>query len=74
MDVSTISLTTVKSSNINKLGYDATRKILVVEFHSGKRYAHKDVPEDVFDALKDAPSIGGYFAKNIKNAYAYEFA
>ena len=72
MDVSTISLTSVNSSNIAKMGYDPTRKILVIEFHSGSKYAYKDVPEEVYDNLVHAESVGGTFHRDVKTKYDYE--
>lgn len=62
----------VDSSNLRSIGYDLKKQVLEVEFQSGEIYDYLDVPEVEFNALKNAPSIGQYFAKNIRNDYRFK--
>lgn len=43
---------------------------LTVRFTNGRTYTFDDVPEQTFNDLRDAPSVGTYFARNIRHAYA----
>lgn len=61
----------VDSSNIERIGYDSNSSTLRIEFKSNKTYDYFNVPENVFDELRTASSVGGYHAKNIKNSYSY---
>lgn len=63
-------LFSVLSSNLSKVGYE--NGTLYIEFHSGGFYRYSDVPEYVYRELMSAESKGKYFAKNIKNVYAYQ--
>lgn len=62
--------TQVTSSNIKSIGYDGTT--LEVEFKNGAIWQYKDVPREKYDELMSAPSIGSYFAKNIKGKFEEE--
>jgi hypothetical protein len=61
----------VSSSNITAVGYDEDSSTLQVEFNNGATYQYFDVPENVFEGLRDAESVGGYLAANIKGSYRY---
>lgn len=61
----------VDSSNIERIGYDLTSSTLRIEFKSNRTYDYYSVPENVFNELKHATSIGRYHATNIKNVYSY---
>lgn len=61
----------VDSSNIERIGYDSNSSTLRIEFKSNRTYDYSNVPENIFHELKNAPSVGGYHAKNIKNFYSY---
>lgn len=61
----------VDSSSIERIGYDANLSTLRIEFKSSGTYDYANVPEDVFNELKNASSVGGYHARNIKNIYPY---
>ena len=61
----------VDSTAIERIGYDANSNTLRIEFKSNRTYDYFNVPEDIFHALKNAPSIGSYHAINIKNNYLY---
>lgn len=60
----------VDSTCFSTIGYDSKDQILYTQFlDSGSEYLYLDVPEDVFDSLHDAESIGRYYNKNIKGSY-----
>jgi hypothetical protein len=61
----------VSSTSIAAVGYDEGSQTLQVEFNNGTRYQYFDVPEQVFNELRDAGSPGGYFASNIKGVYRF---
>jgi hypothetical protein len=62
---------TPESSNLSRFGYDAPSQILQVEFKNGGLYNYFDVPQHVFDAMKQAPSKGQYLAHQIKGNFRY---
>ncbi len=66
-----MNMTHVESSNVEAVGYDPDSSTLQVEFKNGGTYQYFDVPERVFEALRDADSVGGYLAANIKGVYRY---
>ncbi len=60
----------VKSSNIAKTRYvDGNMDI---QFTNGATYRYKDVPEEVFDELLKAESVGKFFFSKIKGKFEYE--
>ena len=67
-----MELRSVTSSNIKAIGYDEDAHRLVVEFHTGKKYAYREVPPGVHEALMGAKSIGLYFGLNIRGKYGTE--
>ena len=58
----------VDSSNIDAVGYDETTQTLEIEFRNGV-YQYEDVPEDVYEDLMGAVSIGGFFHECIRDVY-----
>ena len=61
----------VESSTLLTIAYDLDRQILQLEFRDHATYNYFDVPADVYQALLDAPSIGGYFNRYIRAAFKY---
>ena len=61
--------TTVRSSNIDSIGYDEDNETLEVEFNKGGVYQYSNVPLAIYEELINAGSIGVYFAANVKNKY-----
>lgn len=61
----------VSSSNVAAIGYDSDSETLQIEFNNGTTYQYFDVPEQVFEGLRDADSVGGYLAAQIKGNYRY---
>ena len=66
-----MDMTNVSSSNVQAVGYDECSSTLQVEFKNGTLYQYFDVPEHVFTGLRDAGSVGGYLASQIKGVYRY---
>ena len=67
-----MELHSVASSNIKAIGYDEDTQRLIVEFHTGKKYAYREVSPEVHEALMGAKSIGLYFGLNIRGKYGTE--
>jgi hypothetical protein len=59
------------STAIRSLFYNSTRRELSVTFLTGRRYVYTDVPTDVYEAFKNAPSRGAFFNHEIRDRYDY---
>lgn len=62
---------TPESSNIARFVYDDASYVLKVEFKNGGIYDYFDVPQQVFEGMRNAPSKGQYLAQQIKGIYRY---
>lgn len=62
----------IDSSSVEAIEYDTDTQQLTVEFNGGNVYDYFNVPEDVFEALGEAESVGHYLNENIKGEYSYE--
>jgi len=63
----------VESDALLSVGYDPDRRILEIEFNSGKIYRYFDVPEEIYAGLMTAVSHGAFFADHIRDAgFDYE--
>jgi hypothetical protein len=62
----------VSSSNVGAIGYDEDSQTLYVKFLNNSLYIYKGVPIVEFEGLKNAPSVGSYLHRNIKNLFSYE--
>ncbi len=68
-----IEMQAVTSSQIAEVGYDAETQKLRVRFVRGSAlYEYDAVPQDVYDNLVNAPSVGAYHAQVIKYGYNYK--
>jgi hypothetical protein len=67
-----IEMVAVNSSNVDAIGYDEANQLLYVRFLNNTWYTYKGVPIGEFEGLKNAPSVGSYLHRNIKNLYPYE--
>lgn len=68
-----VEMINVASSNVASIGYDETNQILYVRFITNNAlYIYKGVPIGEFEGLRNAPSIGSYLHRNIKNLFPYE--
>jgi len=65
----------VHSSNIAAIGYDQyddDKGNLFVLFHNGGFYVYRKVPKETAMELVNAPSIGQYLARSVKDVYRFE--
>ena len=62
---------TPQSSNIVRYGYDEASRVLKVEFKNGSFYDYFDVPDQVFNGMKSASSVGQYLAQQVKGTFRY---
>ena len=62
---------TPASSNIARFAYDDGSRVLKVEFMNGSVYDYFDVPNHVFNEMRNASSKGQYLAQQIKGTYRY---
>jgi len=63
----------VESDALLSVGYDPDRRILEIEFNSGKIYRYFDVPEEIYAGLMTAASHGEFFSDHIRDAgFDYE--
>lgn len=62
-----LTMVPVVSTNIDAVGWlDGT---LRVAFNSGHVWEYEGVPQDVYENLRDAGSVGGYFARAVKGRF-----
>lgn len=62
----------VKSSMLHSAGYDEGSKTVHVKYKAdGPTYHYHDVPQDEYDKLMAAESIGSHFGKHFRNAYKH---
>jgi hypothetical protein len=66
-----MELTTVESSMIHAVGYDAATRTLEVIFNSGGIYFYDDVPPEVYEGLMAAESKGSFMRSAILDVYPY---
>jgi KTSC domain len=59
------------STAIRTLFYDTAKRELWVTFVSGRRYVYAEVPPEVFEAFKTAPSRGIFFNHEIRDRYTF---
>ena len=59
----------VESTAISHIGYDKDTKQMKRTFKSSGNYDYYRVPENVFEAFKNASSIGTHYSKYIKDKY-----
>ena len=69
----------VKSSQIHAVGYDPDKRVLRIQFLSGKErlpgsiYEYDDISPEQADALVKAESVGKHFGAHIKGNAAIKF-
>lgn len=64
-----MEFTSVESSHIDSIGYDADSATLGIKFKDGAHYEYYDVPQFEYDDLMAAESKGVYANKNIYKKY-----
>lgn len=60
------------SSVISSYTYDEEKRILTVTFLSGKVYAYKNVPKQIYVNMRGYTSKGRYLNAFIKGLYDFE--
>ena len=74
LPLKTITMYEVNSSNVELIGYDEETSTLYVKFHSGDMYEYDNVPQQIWNGLRDADSKGSYvhwFLKINDSDYTY---
>lgn len=61
----------VASSQINEVGYDAGSQTLRCRFKNGWLYEYDGVAAEAHQAMMQSPSVGSFFANQVKNVYTY---
>lgn len=61
----------MQSTAISHLAYDTMKRELKVTFVTGRRYVYDNVPSDVFDMFRIAPSRGAFFNHEIRDTYDF---
>ena len=65
-------MTYVQSSAIEQVSYDPDAQTLIATFReSGRTYVYDEVPEEVYDGLLFADSLGTYFNAHIRDCFPY---
>jgi hypothetical protein len=68
----TMEYISVSSTNISAIGYDEISQTLCVRFNNLAEYHYFGVPQEVYDGLRIAASVGQFFDQNVKKAgYSY---
>lgn len=66
--VAGLTMVPVVSSNVKEIGYEAVKRELHIVFTSGY-YKFADVPAELHADMMKSPSVGAFFALNIKGKY-----
>jgi lysyl-tRNA synthetase, class II len=61
----------VDSTTLRRVGYDAERQLLQIEFQNLSIYQYFDVPAAVCEELMQAPSKGAYFNRSIRPKFNF---
>ena len=59
------------STVIRSYRYDAATRQLSIVFQSGRRYVYKNVPGEIYSAMKAAFSKGEFFNHFIRGQYSF---
>lgn len=61
----------VKSNDLKSVGYDADKKIMLIDFVKGGLYQYKNITTLLHNQLMSAPSKGKFFNANIRSKPQY---
>ena len=61
----------VVSSNISEIAYSEAGSRLYIRFNSGHEGYHTGVDQETYENLRDAGSVGGFYAQAIKGQYPW---
>ena len=63
----------VQSTALEQIAYDPKAHVLRAKFRdSGRTYAYQGVPQELYDGLMFADSLGAYFNSHIRDRFAFE--
>ena len=63
----------VQSTALEQVAYDSQAQVLRAKFReNGRTYAYHDVPQEVYDGLLFADSLGAYFNTHIRDCFDFE--
>jgi lysyl-tRNA synthetase, class II len=71
-DVIAFPLLKNQSTAIKDFDYDADKQILRVIFGNGSVYKYSDVPEKIYQELKETGSVGQYFNSQIRDKFGFD--
>ncbi|MGL5943020.1 MAG: lysine--tRNA ligase [Waterburya sp.] len=71
-DVIAFPLLKTQSTAIKSFDYDPARQILRVVFGNGSVYNYADVPETIYQELKETTSVGQYFNSQIRDKFGFD--
>lgn len=60
----------VNAGKLRAIGYDASPRVLRVEFDDGKIIEYAGVPQETFRRLSGSGSMWSYFRDNVEEEYA----
>ena len=62
----------VQSAALEQVSYDEVAHTLCATFRkSGRTYIYQDVPQEIYDSLLFAESLGAYFNSHIRDHFTY---
>lgn len=60
----------VDSSMLSWVAYDAEEEVLTVEFvNNGEIWAYYEIPQEIYDELLEAPSVGRFMRANVLGTF-----
>jgi hypothetical protein len=63
----------VQSTALEQVSYDERAHTLRARFReSGRIYVYRDVPQELYDGLIFADSLGAFFNRHIRDRFRYE--
>jgi lysyl-tRNA synthetase, class II len=71
-DVIAFPLLKNQSTAIKDFDYDADQQILRVVFGNGSVYKYSEVPEKIYQELKETASVGQYFNSQIRDKFGFD--
>jgi lysyl-tRNA synthetase class 2 len=68
-------MTHLQSAALKSVSYDEAHHALRATFReSGRTYVYEDVPQELYDALLFADSVGSFFNRHIRDRFAFHEA
>jgi hypothetical protein len=65
-------MTCLQSTALKSVSYDEGHRALRATFRdSGRTYVYEDVPQELYDALLFADSIGTFFNAHVRDCFAF---